>query len=109
MPCWHGRYLGPAMDVDTYSYCGTQKVWDENAKKVGFYADVTSANPLGVPSSLDEFSTSAQETSTSAENRSFLKAAMTATQATALARKSVRFNLPDADPALQNQRSRRRD
>ena len=34
------------------------------------FADVTAANPLGVPSSLDKFSTSAQEASTPVATRS---------------------------------------
>ena len=39
---------------------GTHKVWDPKAPKVGYYADVTTAKPLGVPSSCYDFAEKSQ-------------------------------------------------
>ena len=52
-PCGKDLYLGPAMDATTYSLPGAHRVWDVDKRQVDRFSDIVSANPLGVPSTLD--------------------------------------------------------
>ena len=53
MPCGKGFYLWPAMDATTYSFPGAHRIYDMDKKRTDRFSDVVSANPLGVPSTLD--------------------------------------------------------